>query len=122
MAEEKEKMESKKEKSVKKDSWIKMKPAELEKIVIELAKQGESPAKIGLILRDKYGIPRAKLLGRKITKILKEKGFDEDFEKKEVEKKIEKLKEHLRGNKHDYSASRALTKRLWALNAIERRS
>lgn len=57
---------------IKKPDWVKMKPAELEKIVVDLYKEGVSSAKIGLILRDKYGVPKAKLLGKRITKILKD--------------------------------------------------
>ena len=119
-----EKSEEKKEVKVKssKPSWVKMKPAELEKIVVELAKKGESPAKIGLILRDKYGIPRSKLLGKKVTHILKEKSVEHEGEKEVVDKKIGTLKTHINKNKHDYSASRALTKRLWDVYKINKRA
>ena len=102
--------------------WVKTKPAELEKIVIELAKKGETPAKIGLILRDKYGIPKAKLLGKKITQILKKAKIEYQEDKKIVEGKIEKIKTHLKSNKHDYSAQRSLTKKLWNLHHLSKKT
>jgi len=109
------------EKVVKKSvkpSWVKMKPAELEGIVLDLAKNGESPAKIGLILRDKHGIPKAKLLGKRVVQILKENGIEYEKDKDVVDKKVSTLKLHIGKNRHDYSASRALTKRLWDIYHI----
>jgi len=101
-----------------KPSWVKLKKEELEKIVVELAMEGKSPAQIGMILRDKHGVPRAKVLGRKITRILEDKGIDYNDEKKVFEKRVEKLKTHLAKNKHDYPAARSLTKRLWVLKDL----
>lgn len=103
-----------------KPSWVNIKPAELEKIVIELGKQGETPSKIGLILRDKHGIPKAKLLGKKITKILKDAKIDTFQEKANVEKKVEKIKKHLLRNKHDNTAKKSLAKKLWIVNKFNK--
>ena len=36
-----------------------------------------------------------------------------------MKNKIEGLKSHIEKNKHDYPASRSLTKKLWALKRIE---
>ena len=102
----------------KKLSWVKTKPAELQKIVVELAKQGNSPAQIGLILRDKYGIPKAKLLGKRISKILKEADIKYITEKDIIEKNVEKLKEHMKKNKYDTGASRSITKKLWRIRQL----
>ena len=96
-----------------------MKPAELEKIVIELGKQGESPAKIGLMLRDKHGIPKAKLLGKRISAILKENKVKIKPEKEILEEKNKRVGAHIAKNKHDYPALRSLTKRLWVLNKLK---
>jgi len=104
------KIEKKKEESPK---WIKLKPKEVEKIIIELGKKGESPASIGLILRDKHGVPRAKEVGKSITEILDENKIDYLNERKHVENRIDILKKHIDANKHDYSASISLTKKLW---------
>jgi small subunit ribosomal protein S15 len=114
MSETKEIKESKETKEPeKKPSWIKMKPADLKKLVEDLAKQGKSPAQIGLILRDKHGIPKVKLLGKKITQILEESEIKYPTEKQRVDTKITKIKSHIDNHKHDYTAKRALTKKLW---------
>jgi len=100
--------------------WIKIKPAEVEKIVTELCKQNETPAKIGMVLRDKYGIPKAKLLGRKVTKIIKDANLSVKSEKEQILAKIEIIKKHLELNKHDMPAKRYLTKLLWSLERIDK--
>jgi small subunit ribosomal protein S15 len=103
-----------------KPSWVKMKPAELEKIVVELAKEGKTPAQIGLTLRDKHGVPKAKLIGKKIKDILEENKIDYKTDEKIIEGQIEPLKTHIAKNKHDYTASRALTKKLWAVYRLKK--
>lgn len=102
--EETPKAENKKEK----ESWIKLKPAEVEKKILELAKEGLTSEKIGLVLRDKHGIPKAKIFGKKITQILKENDLYEDSEYNHIGKKLDNLKKHLEKNRHDYSAKRSL--------------
>ena len=101
------------EKQAEKNSWIKTKPAELESLIIDLAKKGNPPAKIGLILRDKHGIPKSKLLGIKITKVLKKADVQFTTEKQIIEKKIATLKEHIKRSKKDKTASKSLEKKLW---------
>lgn len=113
--------EKKAELKTAKPGWVKMKPAELEDIIVELARKGESPAKIGLILRDKHGVPKSKLLGKRIMTILKEKGISCKDEKGFIDEKIEVLNKHISKNKHDYRASRALTKKLWDLYGVQNR-
>jgi small subunit ribosomal protein S15 len=98
-----------------KTNWIKIKPAELKKLVIDLHKEGNTPSKIGLILRDKHGIPKSKLLGKKITHILDEENITYSTDKIVLENKVKNLESHIKKNKHDYSAKRSLTKTLWAI-------
>ncbi len=100
--------------------WVTMKSAELEKIVVELAKQGETPAKIGIILRDKHGVPKAKLLGKRISQIMKENEIKFKTEKDSLKEKMQKLEQHKAKHKHDYTATRSLTKKRWVLNKIEK--
>ena len=102
-----------------KNEWIKMKPAEMEKIVITLHKEGHSPTKIGLILRDKHGVPKAKLIGKKITKILSENKLPHVTERSMFEKKIENLNMHISKHKHDYSAKRSLAKGQWTIKKLK---
>lgn len=94
---------------------VKMKIAELEKLVLELHKSGNSPAKIGLILRDQYGVPKAKLIGKKVVQILKENKISPRTEKSSFQDKITLLEKHIADNKHDHNAKRSLTKSLWAI-------
>lgn len=110
------------EEKTTKPSWVKIKPEELVRIVVELAKEGKSPAQIGLVLRDKHGIPKAKLLGKKIKEILQENNIDYQTEEKNVEQKIEVLKKQFSANKKDHTASRALTKRLWELYNLKKQN
>ncbi|MEK6825609.1 MAG: 30S ribosomal protein S15 [Nanoarchaeota archaeon] len=99
-----------------KPEWVKLKPAEMEKLVIDLHKQGNTPSKIGIILRDQHGIPRAKLLGKKITQILKEAKIEDNSEQQRVKNKIANLEEHAKKHKHDYTAQKSLTKIRWLVN------
>ena len=109
-----------KEAKTEKPEWVKMKPQELQQIVLDLHKQGNSPAKIGLILRDKHGIPKAKLLGKKVSKIIKDSKQQPITEKAVFQEKIESLNKHIEKNKHDYSASRSLAKTLWAIKRADK--
>lgn len=99
--------------------WLKIKPSEVEKTVIDLHKKGNTPAKIGLILRDQHGIPKAKLIGKRISKIIKENGFNENSEKIAIDKKIKNLKNHISKHKHDYTAKRSISKKLWITAKIK---
>ena len=110
------------EKNKTKPGWVKMSLEEMEKTIIELAKEGETPAKIGIILRDKYGLPNSKLFGKRITKVLKEKRIKYKGEREILDNKVEKLRSHILNHKHDYSASKSLTKKLWVLNKFEKLS
>jgi len=44
---------------------------EVEKLIIKLYKEGNSPSKIGHILRDQYGIPKVKIYGLSIRNVIK---------------------------------------------------
>ena len=103
----------------KKPEWVKMKPAEVEQIVIDLAKKGETPEKIGLILRDTHGIPKVKLVGKKISRILEEAKIKISGNGERTQKKIDNIEKHIAKNKHDYTALRSLQKRRWIVNKSE---
>ena len=54
-------------------AWVQYKPEEITALIVKLAKQGNSSAQIGTILRDSYGVPEvSKITGKKIAVILKE--------------------------------------------------
>lgn len=102
-----------------KSEITKIKPAEVEKLVVSLSKEGNSPAKIGLILRDKHGVPKSKLVaGKKISQILDENKLSSKTEKKNVQDKIINLESHIGKHKHDYTAKRSLSKSLWSVKKL----
>lgn len=102
-----------------KPDWVKIKPAEMDKIVISLFKEGNTPAKIGLILRDKHGIPKAKLLGRRVSKILREEGLVVLDDRLKVKDRITNLERHIKDHRHDYTALRSISKKLWIVKKIK---
>ena len=103
-----------------KPKWIKMKSSDVEKAVIEASKEASSPSEIGLILRDKQGIPKVKqITNKRISQILKEKDIKLKTESDIFKEKIEKLKTHMEKNGKDTAAPRALTKLLWRLKKAQ---
>jgi small subunit ribosomal protein S13e len=52
--------------------WVTHTPKTLTELVVAMAKKGISPSQIGVVIRDKEGVPSTKLLtGQKIVRILK---------------------------------------------------
>lgn len=102
-----------------KPDWMKTKPADVEKLIVELAKSGQDPAKIGLTLRDKHGIPKVKLMERKITRVLEKEGIEFKQEKDFSKAKIENLQRHIAKNKHDHTSKRSLAKEMWKIRKLE---
>jgi small subunit ribosomal protein S15 len=95
---------SKKPPTKKLPSWFKLDKKTVENLVIELAKQRYSSAKIGLILRDKYGIPDVKkATGKTISQIMKENKLYPEYPEDLLNlfKKAVRLYEHLQKNKAD---------------------
>ncbi len=94
-----------------KTTWVRYKPAEIESLVLKLAKTGLKPSNIGLILRDSYGIPDVKLTAKKsITKILEQNKIVYDIPEDLsflIKKQISALK-HFESNKQDKTAKRGL--------------
>jgi small subunit ribosomal protein S15 len=90
--------------------WLKSEAKEVEDLVVSLAKKEMPPAKIGLVLRDTYGIPSVKVVtGKKIQKILIEHGMDSKSQDVQaLEKRSKGLREHFEKNKQDKVAKRGL--------------
>ncbi len=92
-------------------SFVTMKKAEIEKKVVELAKQDINSSLIGLMLRDTYGVPSVKLTtGKSVSDILKENkiapAVPEDLNNLVV--KAIKLKKHISNNTRDIHNKRGL--------------
>lgn len=92
-------------------AWSTMTTEEVTTVVNDMWKQGVSTSEIGMVLRDKYGVPDAKLLtGKKVTQILREGG--EDFAVPEdlynlIVKAIG-LRKHMSNNPKDVHNKRSL--------------
>lgn len=95
--------------TMEKPLWLKMDEAELKKIIAELATKN-GPAKVGLILRDQYGVPTTKVFGKKLGVYLKELGINTNEELERVTKKAEKLSEHFKKNITDKKAKHKMQK------------
>jgi small subunit ribosomal protein S15 len=83
----------------------------VEALVVKLAKGGNSPSRIGTILRDQYSIPLVKpITGKTVLQILKASelapAIPEDLGN--LMKKAESLGLHLAKNKKDLNNKRAL--------------
>ena len=102
---------SKKPEDKSKPVWVKYSKEEIESIILKLAKQGMNEAKIGMNLRDVYGIPLSKsITEKKISQILKEHNLypKEPVEITDLIKRANALKKHLEKNNHDKVAKRGL--------------
>ena len=94
-----------------KPGWIEYSNEEIEELILKLRKEGNSTSKIGIILRDQYGIPDVKLItGMKITKILENHGqkleYPEDL--MNLIKKAVNIRDHLNENPKDLHTKRGL--------------
>lgn len=92
-------------------TWSNINADEIDRVVVELREQDKSTSEIGMILRDRYGIPDVKLAtGKKITQILE----DNDLKPKIPEDlrnliaKVVRLHKHLEKNKKDVHNKRSL--------------
>ena len=91
--------------------WSNTDTAEIEKIVVELRKDGMSSSQIGLALRDKYGVPDVKLAtGKRVNEILREKGLESEIPEdlRNLMQKALGLRKHLAENKKDVHNARQL--------------
>ncbi|MEM2639011.1 MAG: 30S ribosomal protein S15, partial [Candidatus Bathyarchaeia archaeon] len=92
-------------------SWCKYTPDEIVALVVKLAREGNPPSKIGVILRDQYGIPLVKaIVGKSIVEILKENGLapkiPEDLDN--LLRKAARISAHLQKYRKDTHNRRAL--------------
>lgn len=104
---------------MEKPVWVKIKESELKKIIAELAEK-HSPSQIGLILRDQYGVPTTKVFGKKLKKYLIELGIEKNEDLDNAEKKVDRVKEHLKNNITDRKAKHKLQKAQSRLNKTRR--
>ncbi len=92
-------------------TWVKYSPAEVEDLVVSLAKKGYPPSTIGVILRDQYGIPLVKMItGKKIVQILREHGLAPEIPEDlyNLIKRAARIRRHLEEHPKDYHSKRGL--------------
>lgn len=91
--------------------WTKYKKPDVEKLVVDIAKQKYNSAVIGTILRDQYGIPDVKTLaGKSIVKIMKENNLYPEMPEEMfyLLKKAVNLRGHMEKNKADSNSKKGL--------------
>ena len=92
-------------------SWVPINATEIEELIVKMAKDGLTSAKIGLVLRDQHGVPNVRLAtGKTITEIMKEKGvapaLPEDISN--LMRRAIALNVHVRDNLGDVANKRGL--------------
>jgi len=94
-----------------KPDWVEYSNEEIEELILKLTKEGNSTSKIGIILRDQYGIPDVKVVtGSKITHILEKHGQKPDYPEDLMNliKKAVNIRDHLKENPKDLHTKRGL--------------
>ena len=91
--------------------WSDVSKEELEKTIMKLHDTGMSPSRIGLTLRDQYGVPNGKLvIGTSITGCLRDNNalayIPEDLTN--LMRKALHVRKHIKANKKDVHNKRAL--------------
>ena len=92
-------------------AWLTLKPKEVEMLVVKLAKEGNSPSRIGLVLRDSYGIPDVRsVLKKRVTEVLAAKKLLHELpdDLLGLIRKDLSLHKHAQTNKQDMSAKRGI--------------
>lgn len=91
--------------------WSDISKEELEKTVMKLHDSGLAPSRIGLTLRDQYGVPSTKLvIGKSISVFLKENNAQADIPEDltNLMRKALHVRKHIKSNKRDVHNKRAL--------------
>src|SRR3989344_5134395 len=91
---------------LEKPAWVKMRESELKDIISELAKKN-SPSKIGIILRDQYGIPTTKVFGKKLKDYLKELGIEINENLENAKHRLQKAQSRLNITKKYFELSKS---------------
>lgn len=92
-------------------TWVPLNATEIEDLIVKYTKDGMGSAKIGLILRDSYGVPNIRLAtGKTATQIITEKGvassLPEDISN--LMRRAISLNAHLKEHRGDVSNKRGL--------------
>ncbi len=94
-----------------KPGWVPYDTEEIEELIIKLAKDENSQSKIGIILRDQYGIPSVKdVTGKKLGYFMKKNSLNSDLPEDlhNLVRRAVDLRKHLAQHKKDRHNKRGL--------------
>ena len=109
-------------------SWVPMEAQEVEQLIVNLFKQGQTQAQIGVVLRDQYGVPSVKLVtGKSLLQILQENEVAPRYPEDLISliRRAMNLRNHLSENKKDLSGKHGLRRiesKIYRLAAYYRKS
>lgn len=92
-------------------SWANRDVAAIEKLIVDMRREGLSASRIGMILRDRHGVPDVKLItGKRIGQILRENGMESEIPEdlRNLIAKALGLRKHVAANKNDLHNKRQL--------------
>ena len=92
-------------------AWSNTDVKAIEKVIVDLKKEGYSSSRIGLVLRDQYGVPDVKLvMGKRIDQIIKENGLQSEIPEdlRNLMMKALGLRKHIVENRNDLHNKRQL--------------
>ncbi|HIH27876.1 MAG: 30S ribosomal protein S15 [Methanoregulaceae archaeon] len=92
-------------------AWSNTDVKSIEKVIVDLRKEGYSSSRIGLVLRDQYGVPDVKLvMGKRIDQIIRDNGLAPEIPEdlRNLMVKALGLRKHLAENKNDLHNKRQL--------------
>ncbi len=101
--------------------WAKLSKEEIEKIILDLAKQKVPQTRIGQMLKEKYGVLYIKqLFGKRLGKILEEQGVASPLPQDMLDliKKAVNMREHLsthHSDKHNMIRLQRTESKIWRL-------
>jgi len=103
--------------------WSNTNKEEIENTIAQLASGGKGSSEIGMILRDRYGVPDVTLVtGKKVGQILKEKNVapkvPEDIQS--IILNVLDLNKHLLKNKKDVHNKRSLNNMISKIRRLEK--
>ncbi|MEM0130350.1 MAG: 30S ribosomal protein S15 [Thermoplasmatales archaeon] len=94
-----------------KPSWVSMKDSDVEDTVVRLRREGFTKSRIGMIIRDQYGIPKVKeVTGKRMSRILDKNGVKDQIPEDlaALLEKASNLSKHLASNPRDLKNRRGL--------------
>lgn len=92
-------------------SWVQLSSEDVKNLVVKLAKEGSSTSKIGLSLRDMYGVPDVKqFTGQSITQILESNKLAPKYPEDLIAliRRVVNVRKHMERNRKDMPSKRGM--------------